>query len=135
MSVSESQVGTERQPRPHKPATVRLRARNEHSLTLATVFQNSKGGTHMAQPVHNPKNGNSLRHSIPHGWHTIKETARLTDISVDTLRRWRKSDFFVPDGYMDLGKTRVYLYSDADITRLRKTSGPKKGRPRTKKAS
>lgn len=50
----------------------------------------------------------------------ISEAAKKCGRSVDTLRRWHKTGRIEPSLFYDFGKTRVWLYSESDITKLKK---------------
>lgn len=66
--------------------------------------------------------GNGIGRQTPPHRHTRVAAAHLTGRSVDTLKRWHKKGLVVPSDYMQAGKLRVWLYTDDDILRLRKTA-------------
>lgn len=52
--------------------------------------------------------------------YTVKEAARKTGISEDTLTRWRKTAKYVPSDARKFGELLVWLYSDEDIVALKR---------------
>ena len=81
------------------------------------------------QPKSWPGAGGVLN-SIPDGWHSPGQAARLIGRSKETLKRWIKDGTYSPSGYMVCGKLTIHLYSDDDIAILRDIVGMKKpGRP------
>lgn len=72
----------------------------------------------------------------PDGYYTREQAAQQIGRSRDTLRRWQKMGRFVPTQYMNVGKLKVWLYSEADIATLKDIAATvREGRPpKTKEA-
>lgn len=68
---------------------------------------------------------------IPDGWLTQSEVARAVGRHPDTIKVWRKRGVYVPSGYLDAGKTKVWLYSPEDVDAMKAIAKIRKaGRPR-----
>lgn len=59
-----------------------------------------------------------LRREHPDFW-TTAEVAAIVKFNKRTLLRWRQGGVLVPSAYRDMGRTRVWLYSWADLERAR----------------
>lgn len=60
--------------------------------------------------------------SIPEGMHTRAQVADLLGLSKDTIRRWQASGLYVPKHHKMYGENKVWLYTDEDITEMRKVA-------------
>lgn len=77
---------------------------------------------------------NTMGSIAPPGWHTKEEAARLVGRSKDTLKRWMQDGTYEPGGFIQRGKLTIWLWSDADIERMRDIAKTKRsGRPRANK--
>lgn len=66
----------------------------------------------------------------PDGYYTREQAAQQIGRSRDTLRRWQKMGRFVPTRFMNIGKLKVWLYSEADIVTLKEIAATvREGRP------
>lgn len=68
-----------------------------------------------------PKTSRPSRY-IPEGWHTRRQAAKLIGKSSDTIRRWHREGIYEPLGQMPAGQLTVWLYSDEDITNMKKVA-------------
>lgn len=60
-----------------------------------------------------------LRRNLKGIHYTVSEAAELVGKSADTLRRWRQTGFMVPSKKVTMGEQTIYVYTEADIERLR----------------
>lgn len=68
-------------------------------------------------PPASPRGG-----ALGRGWgrdeYPTSEVARITGISMDTLRRWRKDGVLVPSKTVKRGALTIYLYTGFDLYRI-----------------
>jgi len=81
--------------------------------------------------------GNGIGQSVPAGFYTTADAARLIRRSPDTLARWRKgkSPVFKPSKSMKVGKTKVWLYSEDDIEKMKDIARSQKPGPKVKQVA
>lgn len=63
--------------------------------------------------------GGGPSRNVPVGCYTVSQAANITGVSPDTLRRWRKTKVLVPSEKRRNGKLWVYLWTDADLEKVR----------------
>lgn len=70
-----------------------------------------------------------IRRNIKGIHYTVSQAAVECGKSVDTLRRWRRTGFFVPSVRHEMGDGYVYLYTEGDMAKLMDIVGrTKRGR-------
>lgn len=73
--------------------------------------------------------GGSLGETLPEGWYTRGQAAKLCGRSYDTLRRWHQEEVYIPRGYVQRGELVVWAYDERDIANLRRIAkGMRPGR-------
>jgi len=63
--------------------------------------------------------GYGISNKAPNGYYTASEVAKQVGRSSSSIKRLRAQGIFVPKKTKNFGATKVYLYSDKDVEKLR----------------